>query len=146
METLIERFVFSTQQPPSSKSIVDPTQLVESSGTAKHARAESDILGGNDMINETSNRIPKVKNGRAGSGNGSGPGSFGSIGKHPRSGIVNDKKVENGSVMSMEGKSEQVKTGNSSKMARDIVLNAKKSSGSRFDILSEEVDVIMTEE
>ncbi|KAK1571802.1 hypothetical protein Q3G72_023236 [Acer saccharum] len=92
------------------------------------------------------NRGSKVKNGRFGNGNASGSESFGSTGKHTRNGIVNDRKVDNGSTALVEGKTDHVKHINGSKNARGYVSKLKKSSGSRFDILSKEVDTVMAKE
>ncbi|KAK1578215.1 hypothetical protein Q3G72_028529 [Acer saccharum] len=87
----------------------------------------------------------KVKNEWSESGNNGGSNSFGPTRKYTGRGIGNDRKNDTGSAASVDYKTEHVKTVNSSKTSRGTISNAMKSSGSRFDILSEETDVVMTE-
>ncbi|KAI9180278.1 hypothetical protein LWI28_003170 [Acer negundo] len=77
--------------------------------------------------------------------NTNGLESFGSTRKHTGNRIVNDRKADNGYAASVEGKIDHVKHTNGSKNVRGSVSKLKKSSDSKFDILSEEVDTVMAE-
>ena len=59
-------------------------------------------------------------------------------GKLPGSGVTSVRKTVSGSAGIMVGNTDHMKYVNNSKSASGNVLNAKKASGSRFDILSGE--------
>ncbi|KAK1552502.1 hypothetical protein Q3G72_018402 [Acer saccharum] len=202
MENPSEKFVFSAQPPPMS-NMTDSTLGFDSVGSAKRARAESDCLGRNDIVNNTKrteamgsfksklmnmdycregvvtpvpkepdssskgmensgkempvfgpwllvsygkqgNNGYKSKNGRSGNSSASAPMTYSSNRKSSVNDPSNSRKAEY-AANSVGGKSHHVKN-----VTRPSNQNLGKpptsvSSGSRFDVLSEGVDVPMVD-
>ncbi|KAK1575534.1 hypothetical protein Q3G72_006323 [Acer saccharum] len=86
-----------------------------------------------------------ARNGSGIPGNGAtGSGTVGSFGKHAGNGNINSRRPED--VGKVNGKSDQLKSGANGKFSEGVKTpKSGKSTGSRFDILSEEGDVTMKE-
>ncbi|KAK3222280.1 hypothetical protein Dsin_009305 [Dipteronia sinensis] len=61
MDNTSEIFLFSTQQPPTNSMTSDSSKILESSVSAKRARAESDVLGRNEVAGDNSKKEPNVE-------------------------------------------------------------------------------------
>ncbi|KAK1587433.1 hypothetical protein Q3G72_012768 [Acer saccharum] len=174
METLNETFVFTAQQPLNCSMNVDLSKDMEKSVSAKRARTDPDVAGrddvagvnvrketmGRDMVDKISSPYGPwllVTYGKQGNKNvrgrygRNGNGSSGVVEKNgPAGRIVGNstgKKGEGGFEQDKLGKTPQLSFGNKDNYSSvKIPTNSSKQSGSRFDILSDDAGVMLTDD
>ncbi|KAK1560530.1 hypothetical protein Q3G72_027727 [Acer saccharum] len=161
MDSLNETFVFSAQPPPGNKfnkgrfgrNCNGNSGNVSGNGIDGHGNSGRNSSGNSSNGNSGSGISGRTgsgnlgRNGSGNSGNGvTGSGYAGFSGKYPGSGNASSRRpTDVGKGIGM-GKTNQLKSGANGKVS-EVVITPKpgNNTGSRFDILSEEGDVIMGE-